>query len=398
MEEPMNETQKTSYFATEAVKATHHHYQAALERCVDRLRGLIRVAGLRNPKIGDADDRWIFCNGPDWVMGFLSGKFWLAHQLTGESHFSNAARARRPQFRAILDNRKARDHDLGFVFSLSSVAEWLSTGDEAARTMGLEAARALAARFREEGGYIQAWNPVGPHDRAQARFANGRMIADTIQNLALLHWAHRETGVADFCEIADIHEMSSMRHLVRSDDTTFHTFVFDASSGEPLRGETHQGHAHESCWARGQAWLIHGFANCYRLTGNPLSRDVALRLATKAEILLGDNAVPVWDYSLPPTGQHPLDSSASAITAAGVFLLADFVEPADAVRLRAFGRRLLDGLLTHCDLTDVDGAQGFLSQGAAHVPAGRFDTMLPYGDYYFMEALMRAQGHTDFFW
>lgn len=390
--------QKTSYFNGDVSVAGKDQYQQALTRCVARLRGLLPVAGLRNPKIGTADNQWIWCDGPDWVMGFLSGQLWLAHQLTADPVFAGTARARRPQFRAVLDSRKARDHDLGFIYSLHSVAEWLSTGDAVARAMGIEAARALVARFREEGGYIQAWNPVGPHDRDQSRFANGRMIADTIQNLALLHWAHRETGITDFREVADLHEATSLRHLVRDDDTTFHTFLFDTATGEPLHGQTHQGFADDSCWARGQAWLIHGFANCHRVTGNPVSLDAARRLATKAKALMGQTRVPVWDYALPADGTHPIDSSAAAVMAAGVLMLADLVDSEEAAEWRDFGHRLLDALLAECDLTDDPAAQGMLAHGAGHVPAGRADAMLPYGDYYFMEALMRAQGHSDFFW
>ena len=37
-------------------------------------------------------------------------------------------------------------------------------------------------------------------------------------------------------------------------------------------------------------------------------------------------------------------------------------------------------------------------EGAAFVALDRADNMLPYGDYYYLEALMRAVGHTDFFW
>lgn len=394
----MSHSQRTAYFLSESPAAQRPAYQAALERSVGRLRGLLPVAGLRNPKIGQIGHRWSYCDGPDWVMGFLPGQLWLAHQLTGDPAFAAACRARRPQFRAVLDNRKARDHDLGFMFSLSSVAEFLATGDAVARAMAIEAARALMGRFREEGQYLQAWNPVGPQDRAQARFANGRMIADTIQNLALLHWAHRETGVSDFREVADLHEDTSLRHLVRADDTSFHTFVFDPATGEPLRGETHQGHADDSCWARGQAWLIHGFANCHRLTGRAASLDAACRLAAKAEALIGAAPVPVWDYALSADGTHPVDSSAAAITAAGVLMLADLVPAPEAARWRAFGHRLLDGLLATCDLTQTPEAEGLLAHGAGHVPAGRSDAMLPYGDYYFIEALMRAQGHRDFFW
>lgn len=396
----MSDTQKTSYFSGEsdAGRDGKPEYQAALLRCVQRLREVLPLAGLRNPKIGRADNSWIWCDGPDWVMGFLSGQLWLAHQITGDTGFAAAARARRGVFRQMLDDRKARDHDLGFVYSLSSVAEWQMTGDTTARAMGIEAARALVARFREDGQYIQAWNPVGPQDREQARFANGRMIADTIQNLALLHWAHRETGVTDFREVADLHEATSLRHLVRDDDTTFHTFTFDPATGEPLRGETHQGYADGSCWARGQAWLIHGFANCHRVTGRLPALDAARRLAAKFEDLMGDSAVPAWDFALPADGTHPVDSSAAAVTAAGVLMLADLVPAEEAPRWTALGHRLLDGLLDTCDLTKDPAAHGFLAHGAGHVPAGRDDAMLPYGDYYFMEALMRAQGHRSFFW
>ena len=46
----------------------------------------------------------------------------------------------------------------------------------------------------------------------------------------------------------------------------------------------------------------------------------------------------------------------------------------------------------------AETAQGLLKEGAAFVELGRADNMLPYGDYYYMEALMRAVGHSDFFW
>jgi len=78
--------------------------------------------------------------------------------------------------------------------------------------------------------------------------------------------------------------------------------------------------------------------------------------------------------------------------------LAAQVPTEEAARWRGFGDRLIDGLLSTCDLTRTPNAQGFLAHGAAHVPAGRCDTMLPYGDYYFMEALMRSLGHKSFFW
>lgn len=157
------DTIKTSYFASETTPADVATYDQALGRSVDRLRALLPRAGLRNPRIGtpNGGKRWIWCQGYDWVMGFLSGQLWLAYQLSGDPVFSGAARARRPQFQYVLDHRKAQDHDIGFLFSLHSVADWRMTGDPVAREMGLSAARILLARFREEGQYLQAWTPTG---------------------------------------------------------------------------------------------------------------------------------------------------------------------------------------------------------------------------------------------
>ena len=94
----------------------------------------------------------------------------------------------------------------------------------------------------------------------------------------------------------------------------------------------------------------------------------------------------------------PRDSSAGAIMAAGVFILAGLCEPDEASRWHGFGDRLIGGLLDSCDLTGDPKAEGLLAHGAAHASAGYSDAMLPYGDYYFMEALMRSLGHTRFFW
>jgi unsaturated chondroitin disaccharide hydrolase len=84
--------------------------------------------------------------------------------------------------------------------------------------------------------------------------------------------------------------------------------------------------------------------------------------------------------------------------AAGAYIIAGLTTGAEAAHWLAFGDRLLDGLLATCDLTTNPKAHGLLDHGAAHVKAGFSDNMLPYGDYYFMEALMRALGHTQFFW
>lgn len=393
--------QTSSYFNTVANVVEHRdvgHHQEALERCLHRLKEAMPITGLRNPKIGRADYSWSYCGPYDWVVGFLAAQYWLALTLTGDQAFLNAARARRAVMRGILRYRDAQDHDLGFQFSLTCVADYLLTADREAREMALVAAELLLSRYRTEGCYLQAWNPRSVHGESKPAFANGRIIADTMQNLALLFWAHRETGRNDFREAADNHARTTMTHLVRDDARSYHTFLFDPATGAPLRGETHQGYAHDSCWSRGQAWLIHGFAQSALATGEADYLDTAVKLAHKARELMADDDVPVWDFAVPDPKNDRRDSSAGAIMAAGVYIIADLSDSGDAAQWRSFGDKLVGGLLRSCDLTQQAGALGLLAHGASHVNAGFSDNMLPYGDYYFMEALMRSLGHRDFFW
>lgn len=372
-------------------------HQGALERCIRKLHDTMPVIGLSNPRIGKPDASWEFCQPFGWVVGFYSGQLWLALQLTGDSRFLNAARARRHVFRQLLQVRNAQDHDLGMQYSLSCVAEWQMTGDAEARSLGLAAAGLLLERFRPDGRYIQAWNPHAPAGGMKSEFANGRIIADTMQNLGLLYWAHTQTGRSDFRDAADGHARTALRYLVREDGTSFHTFLFDPSSAEPVRGETFQGFSNESCWSRGQAWLIHGFAQTAQTTGNSIFLDASRKLAASAEALMAGHSVPPWDFNDPDPAK-PVDSSAAAIMAAGLYLLANLCHGEEAVRWRGFADRLIGGLLETCDLTRDPGAHGMLAHGASFVREGYSDNMLPYGDYYFMEALMRSLGHTRFFW
>lgn len=394
----MQQTQRTNDHGTMQVQSAGERNQRAIERCVEKLLLTMPIIGLRNPRIGRPDLTWDYCSPFSWVVGFHVGQLWLALQLTGDSRFLNAAQARRSVFRDILAKREAQDHDLGMQFSLSCVAEWQMTGNAEARQLAIEAACRLIERFHQDGEYIQAWNVRSVYGSMPPEFVNGRTIADTMQNLALLYWAGKETGRRDFSFVADSHAETARKHLIRPDDTSFHTFLFDASTGKPLRGETFQGYAHDSCWSRGQAWLIHGFAQTGATTGNPVFVEASRRLAIKAEALMGADTVPRWDYDDPDRDNAPLDSSAGAIMAAGVFLLADLCEPGEAVRWRHFGNRLLGGLIDHCDVTNNPNALGMLDHGASFVREGYSNTMLPYGDYYFMEALLRSLGHSRFFW
>ena len=393
----------SSYVNLELFQPPTEHeavFSKALGSVVSKVESLLPQFGLRNPRISIPETyRYHFCIPDEWVASFWPGQLWLAHSITGGEHFKNSARMRRPYFNTVLQHPEWHDHDLGFLFSLSCVADYKLTGNEQSRNMALRAADFLAARWRQPMPFVMCWNPMRRDDEEFARRKTCSLNIDSMQAMALLLWAASETGQASFSEIAHMHLKTSADYLIRDDGSSYHCYEFDPRTGQPVKGFTHQGYADDSCWSRGQAWAIHGFAQSYLSTGVELYRDTAAHMADYIADKLLEDGVCAWDYQLPEK-EHPYrDTSAAAITSAGLYALAQgFGQGEKSLHYTRLADRLLHGLVTHHDITAVGDAQGLLKEGAAFVRLGRADNMLPYGDYYYMEALMRSVGHSEFFW
>ncbi|MGY0615171.1 glycoside hydrolase family 88 protein [Vibrio sp. FJH11] len=367
-----------------------------LSTVVEAIKRNIPKIGERNPKIGTPEHQWDYCDQFDWVSSFWTGELWLCYQMTADQQFKNSANLRKQYFADMLLDPFWLDHDLGFQYSLSCVAEYKLTGDEESKMMAIRAADHLIHRFRKIGGYIVAWNdthPLGPE------ITQGKSIIDSLQNTALLFWASKVTGSPVYAQAATRHSETLAKHIVREDYSTYHSFNFHPVTQEPIKGETFQGYADDSCWARGQSWAIHGFAQTYLYTQDEKFLTLAKKLARYAVEQITDDGVPVWDYSLPSDEIQYKDSSAGAITAAGLLLISQCIQdPEEAKQYRDWGNFLLQGLMDSCDLTGDESALGLLAHGASFVKVGLCDNMLPYGDYYYLEALMRANGYQKFFW
>ena len=380
--------------------AHREKFTSALTGVISKVSDLIPQFGLRNPRISRPDTlQYEFSTADEWVASFWCGQLWLAYSLTGEERFKNSAVMRRPYFRNVLEHPEWHDHDLGFLFSLTCVAEYKLTGDETARSLALRAAELLAARWRQPLPFVMCWNPMKRDGEEFAARKVGTLNIDSMQGMALLLWASQETGQQSFTDIANMHLSTCRTTLLRDDHSSYHCREFDVGTGQAMQGYTHQGYADESCWSRGHAWAIHGFAQSYLTTRIDIYRESAARMADYITDKLPDDGVPYWDYNL-PEGYKPFrDTSAAAVTAAGLYALAQGFGPGpESEQYTSLADRILSGLVTHYDITTKPEAQGLITQGAAFVEAGRADNLLPYGDYYYMEALMRSIGHTEFFW
>jgi unsaturated chondroitin disaccharide hydrolase len=241
-------------------------------------------------------------------------------------------------------------------------------------------------RFLEPAGIIQAWGDLS--DPAQS----GRTIIDSLMNMPLLTWAGSETGEERFPDAVRRHTTQLREHILREDDSTFHTFYWDVETGEPLRGATEQGAHDDSCWARGQAWGIYGFAQNHRATGDDQLLDAAWRCADYFLAHLPVDLVPYWDLVYTDGSDAPRDSSAAAIAVCGLFELAAIeTDPQRAERALTAAREILAALIEHCTPERPEDSDALLLHGVYDLPKNvGVDEGTLWGDYYYLEALTRA--------
>ena len=332
----------------------------------------------------------------EWTSGFWTGLLWLAHQQTGERAYRERAMALIPSFAARLDARGSGTdtHDLGFLYTLSCNAAWTQTGSFEARTLAMRAADLLAARYWKGGRVIQAW---GRLDEPAER---GRIIIDSTMNMPLLFSIDGDGDRSAYREIAVNHFDQCARLLVRPDGSTYHTCFVDTDTGKRLYAKTQQGRSNESCWSRGQAWGIYGFALAYRHTGADRFRETSRQLARYFLDHLPDDGMCYWDLELGDDGRRERDTSAGAIAASGLFELSGLLAAGDPDR-RAFhdAATALLGILTSRYLNNDPDEDGILRGGVCHQPLGQgVNECCLWGDYFYVEALARQNETWSSFW
>lgn len=334
-----------------------------------------------------------------WTNGFWPGMLWQMYSATEDEIYKETAEGVEERLAGLLDTFESLDHDIGFLFLPSAVANYRKTGNKEARRRGLHAASILAGRFNPVGKFIRAWNgSVGPV--LGERESSGGMIIDCMMNIPLLYWAAKETGDPRFHHVAVSHAKTAQQYIVREDGSCNHIVVFDPQTGEFLDNPGGQGFEQGSAWSRGQSWAVYGFSLSYRHTGDESFLNTAKRCAHYCISNLAVNGwLPLVDYRAP---KEPLkyDSTAGMITACGLLELAEHVGEYEKNLYTTAALNILkacDAKFSNWDPeadSIVDGGTFFY-----HDPEGK-NTEVPiiYADYYFIEAVLRLRGQDLFIW
>ena len=347
----------------------------------DKPHGERRVPHGWNAKTGKLDMRSIYW----WTSGHFPGSLWYLYEATGDDFFKDRATV---WTESIAPNSKVSDnHDVGFIMycSFGNARRLLKTDKYDA--LLLETADSLSKRFSPDLGVIRSWGAIGEKK-------NFLVIPDNMMNLELLEWAAKaKGGDKRFDDIARSHSRKTMEHHFRADGGTYHVLNYDQRPGflgavqEIRRG---QGLSCETAWSRGQSWAIYGYTMMYRETKEPAFLEFAQKVSDFAmnHPNMPADGVPYWDFGAP--GEER-DSSAASIMASGLLELSTFVPGDKGAKYRAFAVKQLLSLCSD-EYFAKPGENGdwLLKHGVGHKPAGgEIDTPLDYGDYYFLEALLR---------
>jgi unsaturated chondroitin disaccharide hydrolase len=325
---------------------------------------------------------WRTTGPSEWTSGFFPGSLWLAYRSTGDPYWRSQAEPR--QTRLWGQRRDKSGSDQGFKLLGSFGNAHLLTGEDRYRRAILRGAESLASRFSPVVGATRSWG-----DGSSPRFT---VIVDNLMNLELLFWASKHGGDPALYEMAHSHALRTRRDHVRRDGSTFHVVDYDPRTGRVERKRTRQGHSRASTWSRGQAWAVYGFTMAYRETGDVRLLDAARRTADWFLAHLPPDRVPYWDFDAPAIPNAPRDSSAAAIAASALLELAA-LEPdaARVVRYRGNAESIMRALSRLKYLARGRPTEAILLHGTQDKPRGNYDTGLVFGDYYFVEALLRSE-------
>ena len=331
-----------------------------------------------NAKTGKPDMRSIYW----WTSGHFPGSLWYLYEATGDDFFKDRATV---WMESIAPNSKVTDnHDVGFIMycSFGNARRLLKTDKYDA--LLLETADSLSKRFNSDLGLIRSWGALNEK-------RSFLVIPDNMMNLELLEWAAKaKGGEKRFDDIARSHATKTMGHHFRADGGTFHVLDYDQKTLRVKGIERGQGASCETAWSRGQSWAIYGYTMMYRETKDPAYLEFAQKVSDFAinHPNMPVDGVPYWDYGAP--GEER-DTSAASIMASGLLELSTFVPGDKGAKYRAFAVRQLLSLCSD-EYFAKPGENGdwLLKHGVGHKPAGsEIDTPLDYGDYYFLEALLR---------
>ena len=362
---------------------------SASQKAADKLLTVYKNNGPGFPGTCSKDYKYEFTEITNWESGMYTGCFWLAYELTGEKEFKDIALSHIDYYKSNIDKKEnINDHDVGFMYSPSCVAAYMLTGDEKIREIALRTAEYFYDKsYSKEGKFIirywQGWNEGW----------GCRTMMDSMMNAPFLYWAAKETGYSDYYDAAHQQNLTTEKLLIREDGSSFHHYQFDPATAKPVKGITFQGYADTSCWSRGHSWGVYGFPIGYSYTKDEALKTVHKSVTNFFLNNLPSDLIPYWDFDFKEPSKEYRDSSVGAICACGMLEMANLLSD-DEIEKKIYKNAsymLLDAVIDKCTGDIGIEYDGLINHVTHAVPQKEgFDQCAVYGDYFYLEALLRC--------
>ncbi len=370
----------------------------------------------------------------EWTQGFQYGSALLQFDVTGDDRFLEIGRRNTVERMAPhVSHVGVHDHGFNNLSTYGNLRRLMREGKIPANEreqdfyeLALKVSGAVQAsrwtRLADGTGFIHSFN--GPHS----------LFIDTLRSLRSLAVAHQLGHVLMGEQDAKIsllgrlleHALNTARFNVYygQDRDTYdvrgrvaHEAVFNVASGTFRCPNSQQGYSPFSTWTRGLAWAILGFAEQLEFLRGWARRHAAefstaggregvRRVLTNAATATADfylancctDGMPIWDtgapnrhrlgdYSKKPADPfnpwEPVDSSAGAIAAQGLWRLGNFLARPDstlrhpasglrppAARYRLAALTLANTLFSEPYLSTDPKHQGLILHSVYHRPNG----------------------------
>ena len=328
-----------------------------------------------------------------WTNGFWGGMMWLMYLETQDETYKETAKVSGNLVNRIFENYDYLDHDAGFLWHLTAGADYRITGDKKAYSANMLAAASLASRYNIDGDFIRAWNGKGNENLT---------IIDCLMNLALLYWASEVTGDKRFKKIAMRHADMALRDHIRPDGSINHIVNHEADKVGVKNIVAGQGYSETSCWSRGLAWAVYGSIISYIHAGKAEYLEAAKKTADYfIEHCKKTDYLPVIDFMAPETPVY-YDSTAGVCAACGMLEIAKCVSKEEGKRYTEEAIHILKACDQHfCNYEEDEDA--LVLMGSERYPSleeYKRGVHIPiiYGDFFFVEAMLKLKGNEFFIW
>jgi hypothetical protein len=407
---------------------TPERLRSRIERVFELSAGKIRVidqvwAASRGTPVFTVRGVYASRDWTEWTQGFMYGSALLQYDATGEEWFLHYGRrntvGRMAQY---VTHTGIHDHGFNNVSTYGNLLRLMCEGKIAASdaerrffALALKTSGAVqAARWstiRDGRGYIYSFH--GPHS----------LFADSIRSLRSLALAHRLDQVLGSENDQHISLLERLVHhaAVTAEFSVYYgegrdvydvrgrvaqESIFNIKDGSYRCPSSQQGYSPFTTWTRALAWLICGYAEELEfvatlpdeeleLVGGRQKVEGMMRRAAEATCdyyleQAAQDGIPYWDTGAPQLAKlgdwlnkpsdpfndyEPVDSSAAAIAAQGLWRLARFLEkrgdnPDKARRYRQAAITIASTLFDEPYLSINPTHQGLILHSLYHRPKG----------------------------